>query len=541
MRALVVWLMPLAVLAGPTRFARVGEMEGQVEIQLHAADAWQPAVRNMPLVESSWVRTAASAKIEIELDEGSVLRLAGESQAALSDYTRLSTGQRVTLLTLERGVAYFTGEPKARDALILAMPGAQISLRRGSRVRLEAHADWSQIAVLERLAKFSSPGAVLDLKEGQMARVEVPRSARFFLYREITPLDTDRWSEERDRLLAASVAAKHAPALRYGLEDLDSNGVWIDTKEYGVVWKPNVAPGWVPFRDGAWKWYDSVGFTWIAGELWGWLPFHYGRWIEQGPSSWVWAPDSGDAFKPGDVYWLRDRNWLGWGPLAPGEIWDARATPRQYLKANTTFARWTADSRELLPGDGPDKPRDPLAVAVFVIAPPSPALAAMRLDVERPEARATSAPVVTFADAAYAPPIVAAAQAPPAPAPEIPIDPGPPAPRVEAYAPPAIMPLPVPDPLEVYYPVPVYTGIVIVNPPERPPRQPHVPHVPVTPRAPATPPVPDTPSIPPGGVILGPPPVMPPRPQPGPSDHKDPGQSSHAPITRPIEPGKQNQ
>ena len=120
MRALLLWLMPLAVFAGPTRFARIGEMEGTVEIQVHSADAWQPAMRNMPLVESSWVRASPSSKIEIELDEGSVLRLAGDAQAGLSDYTRLSTGQRVTLLTLERGVAYFTGEPQARDALILA-------------------------------------------------------------------------------------------------------------------------------------------------------------------------------------------------------------------------------------------------------------------------------------------------------------------------------------------------------------------------------------------------------------------------------------
>ncbi|MBI2679922.1 MAG: FecR domain-containing protein [Candidatus Solibacter usitatus] len=530
MRALLLWLMPLAVFAGPTRFARIGEIEGPVEIQVHAVDAWQPAMRNMPLVESSWVRTAVSGKIEIELDEGSVLRLAGESQARVSDYTRLSTGQRVTLLTLERGVAYFTGEPGARDALILALPGAQISLRRGSRIRLEARDGWSQIAVIEGLVKFSSPGVELDLKEGHMARVEVPRSARFFLYREITGLDADRWSDERDLLLSTSVASKHAHGLQYGLQDLDRDGVWIDTKEYGAVWKPNVPQGWIPFRDGVWKWYDGVGFTWIAAEPWGWLPFHYGRWIAQSASAWVWAP-GGNVFKPGDVYWLRDRTWLGWGPLAPGETWDARVTPRQYLKAHTTFARWAADARELLPGDEPDKPRDPLAAAVFVIAPPSPALAALRLDIDRPESGAANARVV-FPDAVYAPPGVTAAEAPPAPLPEIPVEPpAPPAPRVEAFAPTQSVPLPVPDPIEVYYPVPVYTGIVVVNPPERPRPE----RVPVTPPLPARPPSPATPAIPQGGVILGPPPVAPPRPQPGPADNNRP------PVTRPVEPGKQNQ
>ena len=95
----------------------MGEFEGKVEVQLHAADPWLPAERNLPLTESAWLRTAAASRLEIELDEGSAWRLGPDSQIELSDYTRLSTGQRVTLLSLDRGLAYFTGEPAGHDAL----------------------------------------------------------------------------------------------------------------------------------------------------------------------------------------------------------------------------------------------------------------------------------------------------------------------------------------------------------------------------------------------------------------------------------------
>ena len=40
----------------------------------------------------------------------------------------------------------------------------------------------------------------------------------------------------------------------------------------------------------------------------------------------TWAgsgrPANSTVFKPGDVYWLRGAKLAGWGPLAPGEVWD---------------------------------------------------------------------------------------------------------------------------------------------------------------------------------------------------------------------------
>ena len=106
-----------------------------------AADPWMPAERNLPLAESAWVRTGAASRLEIELDEGSAWRLGPESQGEISDYSRLSTGQRVTLLSLDHGLAYFTGEPGGKDVLMLVVPGAQVTLLRGARVRLEGEAE----------------------------------------------------------------------------------------------------------------------------------------------------------------------------------------------------------------------------------------------------------------------------------------------------------------------------------------------------------------------------------------------------------------
>src|SRR5579863_7138684 len=149
MRRLTLLLLPAALFAAQARYARLGEFDGKVEVQLQAADPWAPAQRNLPLPESAWLRTAAVSRLEIELDEGSVCRLGPDSQLEISDYSRLSTGQRITLLSLDHGVAYYTGEPLGRDVMMLVVPGAQVTLTRGARVRVMAQTGFSQISVIE--------------------------------------------------------------------------------------------------------------------------------------------------------------------------------------------------------------------------------------------------------------------------------------------------------------------------------------------------------------------------------------------------------
>ncbi len=99
------FLVPAALMAGQPRYARLGAIEGQPEIQLQAASEWLPAPRNTPLVDGARIRTGPGSRAEIELDDGNALRLDAGSFCELSDYTRLSTGQRVTLISLDRGVA----------------------------------------------------------------------------------------------------------------------------------------------------------------------------------------------------------------------------------------------------------------------------------------------------------------------------------------------------------------------------------------------------------------------------------------------------
>ncbi|HZT30334.1 MAG TPA: FecR family protein [Bryobacteraceae bacterium] len=519
MRHLALWLMPAVLFCGQGRYARLGDFDGNVEVQLNAADPWRPALRNLPLPESAWLRTGPQARVEVELDEGSAVRLGADSLCELSDYARLSTGQRITLVSLDRGVAYLTGAAAGRDALMFAVPGAQVTIRRGARVRLEARETWSQIAILEGTVRFSSPSAELDLKEGQTARIEPQHANRFYLYNEIAPLDTDRWNEERDKILAAASSGAQVPGLQYGLSDLDTGGSWIQIPELGLVWRPTVTEGWAPFRNGKWLWYDALGYTWVSADPWGWLPYHYGRWTRNDTAGWIWVPGKGSVFEPGEVYWMRGNGLAGWGPLASGEDWKPPAVPRLYLHVHSTFARFVPENREIDPAAAPPQIKEPLATAYFAAVLPSPSFPAARLEAARPVLRAGSTRIVPVLDGVTFEP-ASAVQAPPpppeAPAPtEAVVNQPPPQPIVIVSQPPEPN---LPSPAQTFYAAPIYTGIVIVDPPEHHHDRPH--------RNPPSPPPSAKPPQPPPKPVSAPP-----IPRGEQAPHRDP-----APSPKPASP-----
>ncbi len=447
MRCLL-FLIPAMLCAAPGRYARLGDFDGQVEVQLTPASAWIPAERNLPLPESAWVRTGTASRVEIELDEGSVWRLGPESQGGLSDYTRHSTGQRVTLLALDHGLAYFSGTATGPDSLLLVVPGAQVAVTKAARLRFEAADSATQLAVLQGVARFSSPAAEIDVAQGQTSRVEPAHPSRFFLYRDVTPIDLDRWNASRDKALASAISGLHV-AQRYGLADLDSSGQWIQTEDLGVVWQPKSAEGWMPYRNGRWRWLDSLGYTWVSDDAWGWLPFHYGRWTRHGDLGWVWAPSASSTFKPGEVFWMRGARFAAWGPLAPGEDWNPVNVPAQYVGANLTFAAFLPEAPAIDPAGFEDRPKEPLKAATFVAALPSPAIYPSLLEAARPLISVNALRV--------------------APEPQTEMPASAPVARVEHQPRPLVIVTPPPPaPEEVLVPVPVYEGFIITAAPPAP-------------------------------------------------------------------------
>ncbi len=471
-----------ALCAAPPRFARVGECEGAAEIELHPAEPWKAAVRNTPLPQGSRVRSDSGTRLEIEMDDGAVLRLIGDALAEISDAIRFSTGQRISLYSLDHGTFYFTGRPATRDSLSVAVPGAQVTLRQRARVRFEISGIATELAVLEGVVRFSTPTAELDLREGQLVRVQTSRAGRFQLFREIPELDSDGWSTKRDAARESSASAKHLSGMAFGTVDLDLSGSWLQTEESGLVWKPKPAEGWAPFQNGTWHWFDDVGYTWIAAEPWGWLPYHFGRWMQNSSLGWVWVPSYSNTFQPGEVFWMQAPGLALWGPLSPGEAWTGRGPAQQFAGLNTAAAKFEPGQHDLDPAIAIVRPKDLLASARFTAALPSPPFTGQRLSAVNSALQSTGVGAITLASPEVNIP-GASFEPRPFSAPPATLAPPPPRPATTTVVIDRPVYVEVPQPIEIFYPVPVYSGVIVMDPvvskqpvPDRPNSTPEPPH-----------------------------------------------------------------
>ncbi|AQG79599.1 DUF6600 domain-containing protein [Spirosoma montaniterrae] len=105
----------------------------------------------------------------------------------------------------------------------------------------------------------------------------------------------------------------YAPNFR---DELSQYGQWVQTPEYGMVWMPNVEPGFQPYAtNGRWV-VTEYGNTWVSDYAWGRTPFHYGRWYLDRFGRWAWVP--GTEWGPAWVSWRSGGGYYGWAPLGPG-------------------------------------------------------------------------------------------------------------------------------------------------------------------------------------------------------------------------------
>ncbi|MGM2932430.1 DUF6600 domain-containing protein, partial [Bacillus cereus group sp. BC48] len=86
-----------------------------------------------------------------------------------------------------------------------------------------------------------------------------------------------QWAASRDAAEERSVSARYVSRDIPGYQDLDANGTWRETPNYGQVWVPNDTPAdWAPYHDGHWIWQAPWGWTWVDDAPWGFAPYHYG-------------------------------------------------------------------------------------------------------------------------------------------------------------------------------------------------------------------------------------------------------------------------
>jgi hypothetical protein len=306
--------------------ARLSLMEGDVTVRRGDSGDWIAGVINAPLMTGDQIASASNARTEIQLDPANALRMGADSSVRIAqlEYDRYQ-------FELARGtVTYRVLRP---TDINIEVDTQNLSVRPSKEGVYRIHVDdagVSEVTVRLGSVEVSTSAGSQWVNAGQTLLARGPAAdPEFKLAAAIPADDWDHWNEGRDQEELASVSAQYVPPGVTGAEDLDQNGTWQNTPDYGYVWQPNEPVGWSPYSNGQWTWEDWYGWTWVGYEPWGWAPYHYGRWFNRPGMGWAWYPGARFTrhyWSPalvGFVGWGGagfGLGYVGWVPLAPFEV-----------------------------------------------------------------------------------------------------------------------------------------------------------------------------------------------------------------------------
>ncbi len=329
--ALTILMPPSAVADAddpPERVARLAYVEGAVSFQPAGTDDWVAPPVNRPMGTSDSLWSDRDGRVELQMD-GSLLRLSSNTAVSF-----VNLGDHLTQIQLSAGSLLVRVSRLDDDETYeIDTPNLAFSVLRPGLYRLTVDQSGTTTAIDVRRGQGEVTG-------GGTAYAVSPNEYDVFYgtdelsentpgYRP-APDAFDAWSLDRDRRRAGSISARYVSADVVGYQDLDNQGTWTSTPDYGYVWFPRgVEPGWAPYQDGHWAYIAPWGYTWVDNSSWGFAPFHYGRWISAGGAwGWVPAPPASDGaiyirpvYAPALVAWVGVGAGVAWFALGPREVY----------------------------------------------------------------------------------------------------------------------------------------------------------------------------------------------------------------------------
>jgi hypothetical protein len=290
-------LSALPAYAAGVRIVRLSLVQGDVQIDRNAGEGWEQAIVNMPVIGGARIYAADNSKAELELEDGSSVRLVGPAQITLLELSAAGDGS-TSSIQVDSGVVYANVRLKKHENFRILTSGSEpFVLTQPSHVRFTVDQQVASLSVMQGEAVLQATNNKIRSGETYNYVLAQPESAA---RQESVPAQPeDTWDQQRnnynDQYAATGAQPGSDDPNAYGAAaDLGAYGTYSDLPGYGVAWQPNdVGPDWNPYDNGAWSYYPDWGWTFVSGYDWGWGPFFYGDWCYIGGRGWWWRPGHG--------------------------------------------------------------------------------------------------------------------------------------------------------------------------------------------------------------------------------------------------------
>jgi hypothetical protein len=279
------------------RIVRLSYIEGGVEIDRNTGQ-FEKAITNLPITTGAKLRTEADGRAEVELEDGSTVRLGSNTAVQFPQLSLRDSGVKASTIEVQNGTAYVEFSGAKGNELSVRFADQRIELTQAAHLRIICGQQGQSVAVFKGNIQVEGPSGTVQVKKNQTATLD-PSANAPVIAKEVEPEPLDSWDKQQSQYQQryASNSYDNYSPYRYGTSDLAYYGTFFNAPGYGMLWQPYfVGAGWDPFMDGAWAFTPGFGFGWVSGYPWGWVPYHYGSWVFLPGYGWAWQP--GGVWRP---------------------------------------------------------------------------------------------------------------------------------------------------------------------------------------------------------------------------------------------------
>jgi hypothetical protein len=324
------------------RIVRISYIEGAVRID--TGHGYESATMNVPVTEHNWLQTRSDGWAEVQLEDGSTIRLAPDTVVAFTELSRTSSGGTVTTVDLDQGEAEFKIAKHDDSDFQVTVKNKSVVLEHSGSFRVTStNADPMEVVVWKGDVGVVDPetGGEVTVKKNETFVLDATDTAQYALDNGAEADQLDQWSRQRDDYLSTYASGRPGfqSPYQYGAGDLNYYGQYFDDPGYGTLWQPTgVNLGWDPFMNGYWAYSPGFGYTWVSAYPWGWLPYRYGRWVYINHRGWCWSPGGWNSWHTGPRWVNAPPGFRAPVPPAAGTI-VVGGSPGRVIRPGTPWDR----------------------------------------------------------------------------------------------------------------------------------------------------------------------------------------------------------
>jgi hypothetical protein len=283
------------------RIVRLSDVQGTVQIDKNTGLGFESAFLNLPITQGAQLRTRDNGRAEIELEDGSTLRITPNTTIQFSTLNLNDAGKHISAVSLVEGRLYVNWIGKSGDAFTLGFAQNKIALLQPAHFRVNASSNVAEVANFKSELQVATPSGEVKIEKNKM--VGFDSSDHATIAKNFAEDSYDQWDGQSISYHDQYSKNNSTSPYNYGLSDLNYYGSYTNFPGYGLLWQPYfTGAGWNPYMDGAWSWYPGMGYMWASAYPWGWMPYYYGNWVFAPGLGWGWQPGGWSTWNGGLHY-----------------------------------------------------------------------------------------------------------------------------------------------------------------------------------------------------------------------------------------------